>query len=191
MQNIYLTMNLNLEFIRNSYNSIIGQTIQLFFKSAKYSNRNFTKKDIRMANEHMKKCSMSLAFKKTQVKTTIRCHFVSTRMWWFSHQVMSDSQPHGLQPARLLYPQDSPGMNTGEGCHFLLQRIFLTQELNPGLLHCSQILYRLSYEGSCIYQHGYSLKRLTIPSIIQMWKNQSPSTPLVEQLHWKTVVATS
>ena len=34
------------------------------------------------------------------------------------------------------------------GCHFLLQGIFLTQESNPGFLHCRQILYRLSYEGS-------------------------------------------
>ena len=31
-------------------------------------------------------------------------------------------QPHGLQPTRLLYPWDSPGKNTGVGCHFLLQR---------------------------------------------------------------------
>ena len=45
-------------------------------------------------------------------------------------------QPHGLWPARLLCPWDSPGKNTGMGCHFLLQGIFLTQELNPGLLHC-------------------------------------------------------
>ena len=36
---------------------------------------------------------------------------------------------------------DSRGKNTGVGCHFLLQGIFLTQELNPGLLHCRQILY--------------------------------------------------
>ena len=33
-------------------------------------------------------------------------------------------------------------------CHFLLQGIFLTQESNPGLLLCRQILYRLSYQGS-------------------------------------------
>ena len=32
--------------------------------------------------------------------------------------------------------------------HFLLQRIFLTQGLNLGLVHCRQILYQLSYEGS-------------------------------------------
>ena len=30
-------------------------------------------------------------------------------------------RPHGLQPARLLCPWDSPGKNTGVGCHFLLQ----------------------------------------------------------------------
>ena len=35
---------------------------------------------------------------------------------------MSDSvQPHGLQPTRLPHPWDSPGKNTGVGCHFLLQ----------------------------------------------------------------------
>ena len=34
------------------------------------------------------------------------------------------------------------------GCHFLLQGIFPTQGLNPGLPLCSQKLYRLSYQGS-------------------------------------------
>ena len=35
---------------------------------------------------------------------------------------MSDSvQPHRQQPSRLPRPQDSPGKNTGVGCHFLLQ----------------------------------------------------------------------
>ena len=35
---------------------------------------------------------------------------------------MSDSvQPHRQQPTRLLCPWDSPGKNTGVGCHFLLQ----------------------------------------------------------------------
>ena len=31
---------------------------------------------------------------------------------------------------------DSPGKNTGVGRHALLQGIFQTQGLNPGLLHC-------------------------------------------------------
>ena len=35
----------------------------------------------------------------------------------------------------------SPGKNTGVGCHLFLQGIFLTQGLNPGLLHCRQTLY--------------------------------------------------
>ena len=40
----------------------------------------------------------------------------------FSNSVMSDSvQPHRRQPTRLPYPWDSPGENTGVGCHFLLQ----------------------------------------------------------------------
>ena len=50
-----------------------------------------------------------------------------------SHSVASDSlRHHGLY---------SPGKNTGGGCHFLLQGIFLTQASNLGLLHCRQILY--------------------------------------------------
>ena len=52
-----------------------------------------------------------------------------------SCSVMTKSlRPHGLQLTRLLYPWDSPGKNTGVSCHFLLQGIFLTQELNPHLL---------------------------------------------------------
>ena len=34
------------------------------------------------------------------------------------------------------------------GCHFLLQGIFPAQGLNPGLLHCRQILYCLSHQQS-------------------------------------------
>ena len=43
---------------------------------------------------------------------------------------------------------DSPGKNTGVGCHALLQGIFPVQELNQCLLHCRHILYQLSYHGS-------------------------------------------
>ena len=49
---------------------------------------------------------------------------------------------------------DSPGKNTRVGCRALLQGIFPTQESNWGLLHCRQILYQLSYQGSpkiCIH----------------------------------------
>ena len=43
---------------------------------------------------------------------------------------------------------DFPGKNTGVGCHSLLQGIFPTQGSNLGLLHCGQILYCLSHQGS-------------------------------------------
>ena len=44
-------------------------------------------------------------------------------------------------------PQGKP-RNTGVGSLSLLQWIFLTQELNWGLLYCRWILYQLSYQGS-------------------------------------------
>ena len=41
---------------------------------------------------------------------------------WVSRSVVPDSlQPPGQQPTRLPCPWDSPGKNTGVGCHFLLQ----------------------------------------------------------------------
>ena len=43
---------------------------------------------------------------------------------------------------------DSPGKNTGVGCHTLLQGIFPTQGLNPGLPQCRRILYHLSHQGN-------------------------------------------
>ena len=43
---------------------------------------------------------------------------------------------------------DSPGKNTGLDCHALLQGFFPTQEPNQDLLHCRQILYQQSYQGS-------------------------------------------
>ena len=43
---------------------------------------------------------------------------------------------------------DSPDKNTGMACQALLQGIFPTQGSNPSLLHCRQILCRLSHQGS-------------------------------------------
>ena len=66
-----------------------------------------------------------------------------------SCSVMSDPlRPHGLQPIRFLFPWNSLGKNAGMGCHSFLKGIFLTQGLNLGLLHCRQILYCLSHQGS-------------------------------------------
>ena len=56
--------------------------------------------------------------------------------------------PMGCSPPDSSVHGDSPGKNTGVGGHALLQGLFLTQGLNPGLPHYRQILYHLSHQGS-------------------------------------------
>ena len=51
----------------------------------------------------------------------------------FSH--VDSLQGYGLQPTRLLCPRDSPGKNTGVGCHALFQGMLLTQRSNWHLLY--------------------------------------------------------
>ena len=51
--------------------------------------------------------------------------------------------------------------------HFLLQGIFPTQGLNPGLPHCRQTLYRLSYQGSPNTRKAIS-KSLAIGGALQI-----------------------
>ena len=48
---------------------------------------------------------------------------------------------------------NSPGKNTGVCSYSLIQGIFPTQRSNPDLLHCRQILYHLSHQGSPIAFH--------------------------------------
>ena len=52
-----------------------------------------------------------------------------------------------VRPNGLYSPWNSD-QDTGVGSHSLLQGIFPTQGLNPGLPHCRQILYQLSHKGS-------------------------------------------
>ena len=83
-----------------------------------------------------------------------------------SRSVLSDSlPPHGLYS-----PWNSPGQNTGVGSHSSLQGIFPIQGLNPGLPHCRQILYQLSYQGS----------PWLVPMVISLdsqWGQQRATTP--------------
>ena len=63
--------------------------------------------------------------------------------------------------ARLLCPWDSPGKSTGVSCHFLLQRIFLTQGLYPHnlcLLHCRRILYHCATWEACTFLYRHLFK---------------------------------
>ena len=53
---------------------------------------------------------------------------------------LPDSSVHG----------DSPGKNTGVGCHAFLQGISPIQGSNPDLPHCRWILYCLSHQGSSV-----------------------------------------
>ena len=68
---------------------------------------------------------------------------------------LCDTLCHPMEPARLLCSWNFPGKNTGVGCCSLLQGMFSTQGLDPGLLHCRQVLYHLSHQGSHIYLYLY------------------------------------
>ena len=59
---------------------------------------------------------------------------------------------------------DSPGTSTGVGCHFLLQGIFPTQGLNPGLLHCRQTLHRLSHQETRFNEQVLNSESKTLDS---------------------------
>ena len=70
-------------------------------------------------------------------------------------EIFTDLPNSGIKPKSPTLQEDSlpaepPGKpkNTGVGGLSLLQGIFPTQESNWGLLHCRQILYQLSYQGS-------------------------------------------
>ena len=85
----------------------------------------------------------------------------------FSHSAVSDScNPiNGLYPARLC-SWDSPGKNTGVGCHFLLHGIVPTQGLNPHLLHCQADSLTLRHQGSPSYTLLYLYIHICLISTI-------------------------
>ena len=65
--------------------------------------------------------------------------------------------------------------DTGVGSHFLLQGIFLTQESNPGLLHCRQMIYQLKQQKSwqyCQKSTFSELEKLTKPVTNRRSHNQ-------------------
>ena len=88
----------------------------------------------------------------------------STRVSWtdyifiFSLIFSSDFPNPGIESRPLTlqadsFPSEPPGKpkNTGVGSLSLFQRNFPTQKSIQGLLHCMQILYQLSYQGSPTY----------------------------------------
>ena len=69
------------------------------------------------------------------------------------------------------YPWNSPGKNPGVvDCYSLFQGIFPTQGSNLGLLHCRQVLYSLSHQGSpYTYTHSFFEYSLPLWFIIGYW----------------------
>ena len=68
-----------------------------------------------------------------------------------------------LQADSLLSEPNGKPTNTGVGNLSLLQGHFATQRLNPDLLHCRQIPYQLSYQGSpLLYSTGNSTQYLVM-----------------------------
>ena len=70
---------------------------------------------------------------------------------WVTSVVSDSVRPHRLQPTRLPHPWDSPGKNTGVGCHFLLQ--------------CMKVKSESEVAQSCPTQwlHGLQPTRLLYP----------------------------
>ena len=75
--------------------------------------------------------------RKSEKSESVRCSAASYSL-----------RPRGLQTARLLCPQNSPGKHTRVGSHSFIQRIFPTQGSDLGFLHYRWILYCLKVRKS-------------------------------------------
>ena len=78
-------------------------------------------------------CSLKLSQAFFTYRLLIVWYYPIFLRWSEVTQSCMTLQPRGLWPTRLLQLWDSPGKNTGVGCHFLLQEIFPTQGSSPGI----------------------------------------------------------
>ena len=89
--------------------------------------------------------------------------------------VMSDSvRPHRWQPTRLLRPWDSPGKNTGVGCHFLLQCMKVKSE--------SEVAQ--SWSGLLFPSPGNLLDKAIKPMSSELQAGSLPSESPGRSLKW-------
>ena len=104
---------------------------------------------------------------------------------------MSDSvRPHRPQPTRLLCPPDSPGKNTGVGCHVAFQGIFPTQGLNPcllGLLHWQVVSLPLVPPG----KPHFPYKHTWICIFLHTWIGKKMKYYIVSFTNWRFVATLS
>ena len=89
--------------------------------------------------------------------------------WWFNHLscVQFLCSPINCSPPGLC-PWSCPSKNTGVGCHFLFQGIFLTRGSNPGLLHSRPSLV-LQADSLLIEPPGKPRDKLYIGGVILQW----------------------
>ena len=66
--------------IYNEHPQLNNRSQATQFKIGQRLNRHFSEEDSQMANNHKKRCSTSSVIKEIQIKTTRRCHFISSRM---------------------------------------------------------------------------------------------------------------
>ena len=104
-----------------------------------------------MITQNVLALPLSLSRIKKSTSTDLHGFYIYIYSYIYTHAYLLSHfshvwllQPYGLLPTRLLCPWDSPGKNTGVGCHVLLQGIFPTQGPYSHLLqllHCRQFLY--------------------------------------------------
>ena len=103
---------------------------------------------------------------------------------WHSHSVTQSCPtlcfPVDCSPPGSSVHGDSPGKNTGVGCHALLQGIFPTQGSTPGLPHGRRILYRLSHQRSLDVLSW----ELPVPGLFQELYTQICSQPRQVPTEW-------
>ena len=93
------------------------------------------------------------------------------------------SRSNSLWPHGLCSPWNSPGKNTRVGSLSLLQGIFPTQGLNPGLPHCRRILYQLSHKGSPIISAWFN-----ITTTIVFWIDKHQRIDAFELWCWRRLL---
>ena len=88
-------------------------------------------------------------------------------------------------PGSSLHPWDFPGKSTGVGCHFLLQGIFSTQGLNPGLPYFMQSWATRETSNQmhiliapCNFPQCYSVSKARHIRHISTWMDYHPERPL-------------
>ena len=100
--------------------------------------------------EKSEKSGLKLIIQKTKIMASDPINFMANS-WGNngnSDTLFSWKSFSYVWPLGLCSPWNSPGQNTGVDSYSLLQGIFLTQGLKPGLLRCRQSLYQLSHKRS-------------------------------------------